>query len=712
MIPNNKEENSLHETVELLQKQQDSFQSEITQLRAEVKQLKGRSKTSRFKIRRRVKSIKRKREVEKFIGESIISRIGIVITLIGVAIGAKLSIDNGLLSPSVKITGGYLLGFIFLALGFSLKRKYLNFSAILSSGAVAILYFISYASYSFYDIISLPIASTLMVLITSFGVWISLKFDKQVIAQLGLVGAYAIPFLPNNSTLVPETMLTYMVIINIGILIISLRKYWKPLYYLAFITTWAIMGMWSRMFGILSFETELIFGSIFFFIFYLVPIGYKLIRNEYFDPRITVLILTNSVIFYSLAYPAIDSQTDLIGEFTLANGLLHAVVYLYIRSRKLKDKKLQYLIAGLSTIFFTLAIPIKLEGDMITILWSMEAVVLFYIGRAKRVYIYELFSYPLMVLAFVKTGLYWIDYIEILKSGEIAVLKPFYNINFIVSTITTVSFAIIVALLGNKKYKSRVTTPSWLPKLFSIIAPIMLIAVVYFSSFLELKLYSRQLLIPAVNDFTWQISYSILFASILSLTSLIWIKSRKLTGGTLALNLVFLCLLLKLLIENSINSIVDLKYITLTLTAMMIFLSYLLVKKGNFGAGVRRTLDIAAHITSVVAISHEIIYWIKPSETMQLDQIGITTFWGFYSLCIITFGIWRKKKEVRILAIALFGCTLVKLLIYDTRNISAFAQFVIFITLGITLLVISFLYNKYKHIITGEDEDDENLQIE
>ena len=60
-------------------------------------------------------------DLEKFIGENLLSKIGIIITIIGVAIGAKYSLDNDLISPLARIILGYVMGLGLLGTGIRLK---------------------------------------------------------------------------------------------------------------------------------------------------------------------------------------------------------------------------------------------------------------------------------------------------------------------------------------------------------------------------------------------------------------------------------------------------------------------------------------------------------------------------------------------------------------------------------------------------------------
>ena len=90
---------------------------------------------------------------------------------------------------------------------------------------------------------------------------------------------------------------------------------------------------------------------------------------------------------------------------------------------------------------------------------------------------------------------------------------------------------------------------------------------------------------------------------------------------------------------------------------------------------------------------------------MRLSQsykLELSILWGAYSLLLIMLGIWKKKKHLRLGAIGLFAVTLVKLFFYDISQLETIAKTIVFVSLGILLLIISFLYNKYKHIIEDE----------
>ncbi|MEQ8878597.1 MAG: DUF2339 domain-containing protein, partial [Cyclobacteriaceae bacterium] len=221
--------NNLLEKLDALLKKQDEFSREIDTLRGEIGQLKPKGNEARIQeatkqflaesesenqpIKAEVQTAPQKKsgspvnrppigrsDLEKFIGENLINKIGIAITIIGVAIGAKYAIDHEMISPLTRIILGYLVGIGLLGFAIRLKKKYENFSAVLLSGAMAIMYFITYAAYSFYELIPQIPAFGVMVLFTAFTVVAAINYNRHVIALIGLVGAYAVPFLHSEGS--------------------------------------------------------------------------------------------------------------------------------------------------------------------------------------------------------------------------------------------------------------------------------------------------------------------------------------------------------------------------------------------------------------------------------------------------------------------------------------------------------------------------------
>jgi uncharacterized membrane protein len=146
------------------------------------------------------------------------------------------------------------------------------------------------------------------------------------------------------------------------------------------------------------------------------------------------------------------------------------------------------------------------------------------------------------------------------------------------------------------------------------------------------------------------------------------------------------------------------RYISFAFAAGLMIVSAWYVRQDFVKQTLKKPYDILLHSAIVWICSSELIHWLHIGNSAHAYKFGLSILWGSYSLMMIAVGIWKHKKHLRIAAIILFAITLLKLFVYDISGHNTIAKTILFVSLGILLLVISFLYNKYKHIIFDEDK--------
>jgi len=693
-------------------------------------------------------------DFEKFIGENLINKIGIIILILGVAIGAKYSIEKGWINPLTRIIFGYITGLVVLGTGLRLKSKYENYSAVLVSGAMVIMYFITFAAYDFYGLISQTMAFVIMAVLTAFMVATSLNYNRQIIALLGLVGAYAVPFLLSNNSGQVTTMFAYMTIINIGILLITFQRNWKPVYYTAFGLSWFIYLFWfiesligRSIVGKLGVEggtVEMIFSFVFFLLFYLIILSYKLVKKEKLSPIDTILILLNAMIFYGVGYVWTIEMfgEEYLGLFTLLNAVVHFVFASVIFKQKLGTQNLFYLVSGMVLVFLTLAIPVELDGNWVTVIWIAEAVLLFWIGRTKQVPVYEYISYALIGLAFGSLMLDWDDmqrYSNISpETRELFLL----NKTFLTAVLFVVGMGYISYLLQDKKHTPPLKNKGELMQIVQYAIPLMVVFVVFNAFRIEISNYWEQLYrdsgisyIPDGSDYKrsrydinlhrfgsiWTINYTLLFMTLVSFVNLKKVKSRIIGFFNIGFNLLFLlgflsiglyvlsemreAYLQKELAEFYKRGIFNLgiRYVSYGFAALLLYTTYLYTKASFIKFDLKKYFELLLAGSLVWILSSEFLHWMDIANSLASYKLGLSIFWGVYCLGLIAFGIWKNKKHLRIFAIAFFAIVLIKLFVYDLTHLDTLSKTVILVSLGVLLLIISFLYNKYKDSMTDEE---------
>ena len=447
--------------------------------------------------------------------------------------------------------------------------------------------------------------------------------------------------------------------------------------------------------------------------------------------------------FYGFGYAILDDHetgSQLLGFFTLCNAILHFIVSVIIYRLKLADKNLFYLVAGLVLVFVTIAIPVQLDGNWVTLLWVGEAVLLFWIGRTKNISVYEYLSYPLMALATFSLYQDWSNvYVDFYLFDSFKTFTPLLNIHFLSTVLFIAGFGFIYYLYNNKLYEAAMQSKKELSNLVSIIIPAIIISTVYFGFYFEISHYFQTLFQESevslskyehYNNYDllkfktiWLLIYSMVFASALSVINMKFIKNKTLGYVNIGLNsfVVFVFLLSGLYILSELRvSYLDenpseyyeigvfhiiIRYVSFLFLAVTLFVSYKYTQETFMKFTNKMLFSILFHITIVWVLSSELINVMDLSGSAQSHKLGLSIFWGLYSLYLIALGIWKKKKYLRIAAIALFSITLIKLFFYDISHLGTLSKTIVFVSLGILLLIISFLYNKFKHSISDDVED-------
>lgn len=685
-------------------------------------------------------------ELEKFVGENLINKIGIAVLIIGVGIGTKYAIDNDLISPLVRIILGYLVGFGLAGFALRLKSKYLNFSAVLSSGAMAVFYFITYAAHSYYNLFPQITGITIMVAITALTVFLALQYNRQVIAHFGLVGAYIIPYLLKDPFSNVVILFVYMTILNIGILIVSAKKLWKPLNYVALAATWIIFLSWAAS---SNYNNRLgiciTFLAVFFLIFHLVFLLYKLKIKEKFAVDDAIFLLINAAVLFITGYVSISMHETahvFLGLFTFFNSVVYAITALFVFKINANDQKLQNWYIAFALALFTLAIPVQLGNFETAIIWSFEAVTVFLIGRYKKSMFFEISSHLIMLSLFFITVNNWTSSFYDLYRGEIQqMITPILNFQFLASLTAVISFTAI--FLFSNHAKSKYINNQLTPEIFKILFPILFLLIVYFTFYTEINLYwgNRQIdkfyslnengvwirtsgqTNSSLDGFRniWLLNYTLIFALIISFINYKWIHKIAVSAFNLIFHAFIAILFLTVcivwineLFQTHLNPptnlafpsnsfYVGIRYLEYALFIMLLFSLFRWIIPLLNISKLKVLFDIAVCIAIVRILSNELISWFSISGSSEIYKYGLSVLWGVLSLIAVGYGIWSRKKHLRITGIAFFGITLLKLFFYDLTNLETIPKTLVFILTGGLLLVVSYLYNKYTNKIFGEN---------
>lgn len=91
-------------------------------------------------------------------------------------------------------------------------------------------------------------------------------------------------------------------------------------------------------------------------------------------------------------------------------------------------------------------------------------------------------------------------------------------------------------------------------------------------------------------------------------------------------------------------------------------------------------------------------------SVFNMQQLAIPGVWLLYSIMLMAAGIRRRVRSLRILAMGLFGLTIIKIFIFDLSFLDTLYRIFSFIGLGLILLAVSYIYQRYKDLFPSRGE--------
>ena len=178
-------------------------------------------------------------------GQKWLLIIGIVTMVFGVGYFLKYSFEQGWIGPAGRVSMAYAWGIVFLVAGNLFRKKaYETFGLYLVGGGIATLYFSTFAAFQLYALIGQIPSFALMILITVLAATLAIVYDNKWLAVLGIVGGFLTPVMLSTGQDNQIVLMTYVTILNLGLLAIAFYKKWDILNVFGFFFTYLLHAAW------------------------------------------------------------------------------------------------------------------------------------------------------------------------------------------------------------------------------------------------------------------------------------------------------------------------------------------------------------------------------------------------------------------------------------------------------------------------------------
>ncbi|RLE26976.1 MAG: hypothetical protein DRJ61_17930, partial [Acidobacteria bacterium] len=182
---------------------------------------------------------------EQWIGVRGAAAAGGIVLALAALLFFQYSIEHGLISPTMRVVFGVLVGIgCLVGSEWLIKRGQAAAANALAGSGVVILYGATWAAQTLYGLIGMVPAFVLMVVITAVCVALAVSRDARFIAVLGLLGGFATPLLVASDASSPAALFGYILLLDLGLLWLARARGWPLLAVLSLAGTAVHQGLW------------------------------------------------------------------------------------------------------------------------------------------------------------------------------------------------------------------------------------------------------------------------------------------------------------------------------------------------------------------------------------------------------------------------------------------------------------------------------------
>ncbi len=330
-----------------------------------------------------------------------LNKIGIALLLFGAVFLFKYSVEQGWLTPTIRVFFGLALGAGLSVIGLRLYSKRKHFSQVLLGGSIATFYITGFAAFQLFHLVPYSAAFSFYVAVTLYALFLSLRQNEFIFSLIAIAGGLGTPFLLYTGEGSLPGLMLYLCILLAGASAVYFYKGWWSFFWTSCIGGWTVI--WIAMFGDksltyaplldkVSIEAALFLALPFF---WLVPLAREVAlakmpgllkiqppslpenNSGIYQPNLPLLnvnLLTVITPFLSLFFStAIWQWHDAVwGAVSLGISVAFAGVGWALNAKtEFKTFAYTHLIVGI--IFFSIALSFFLEGDVLLVALILQA---------------------------------------------------------------------------------------------------------------------------------------------------------------------------------------------------------------------------------------------------------------------------------------------------------------------------------------------------
>jgi uncharacterized membrane protein len=377
--------------------------------------------------------------LETRIGAQLLNRIGILAVLIGVAWFLKLAFDRDWIGPPIRVWIGLAVAAGLTVWSERFRRQgYPAFSYSLKALATSIGYLSLWAASAIFHLAPTWLIFLGMTALTVANAILARRQDSEVLGLYALAGGLATPGLLAMWRSDEIFLFSYLVLLNLGALLLLALHRWKRLAWAALLGTLFYYVGWTLSEGDPSHLPVTVFFLALFFAGFATA------------PRLVLRADEPALSFFPIAFPITNAAATWVALMALFSAryqhparpwitlaLAAACLMIAAGSRRLVAFSRTNL--GLGVFFVTVAVPLQFDRPVVILWWLGEALALVALAKVRSDTTLRLLATAVLTLDAFALLVDWI-------AGTTLPLAVLANLHFFTSLAAAAVFAAVARL--------------------------------------------------------------------------------------------------------------------------------------------------------------------------------------------------------------------------------------------------------------------------
>jgi uncharacterized membrane protein len=699
-------------------------------------------------IERRIGEIveESKRDFEAFVAENLMSKVGMLLLILGILLLINLGIERGYISNGGQLLLGLTLGGLMLWQG-NRVRKQNAISSLLVLGGIVVCYYTSFKFFDDFDISNQIVAFLINFCITCLAFGIAVWHDKKNLGNMAVIMGFLTTYwvIKNTAMLGPKdgsshlnysVVFTYLLLLNVLGLAISYYKKWIHVSTISFLTSIAVFSWWllfkANFILVQDINNALVFATLYYLVFFLTNVVFSVKKGIPLSEMNYLVLITNSL-FYTFSMYVVMNRTDNLSYFNwflIFSGIFHAVYGSLLYLRKHEDQKLHYTTFGGAIFFISLAALRLLAKEHWNTFFAIEAVLLMFLGLKLSLPLFKRAATIATVLLMLTLFMNWFSFYQ-----------KEYLMHFLFNGATFTTFCTLVAsglLIFLLSAQDDLEEMGFLPAAsYRDLLSSFIIFVLFLQGNIELLYHNVSNF--GNNSFRWLLIGFFNLSFLLGLRLFGKTFHYKATTQNSSLLLVLMGVLYLLMGQMQAVTLRNeyLEGLSAGLESSIFINGYALEQFFFHYLNLALTIfglawilyDLAhkedSNPTQFTALSYYTYFLVMVYATCELVHVGtivlfekgdvvdeivdllqtysLVPFWAMLSFGYVVAGMRWKLREMRVFGMVLLILILGKFFIVDFWRFEPLGKIIALIVIGIILLRISWIYNQL-HSITVEGQ--------